>query len=408
MEHGRKPCETGQPTEYGCVELFSGGGGLALGIESAGFRHALLVESNPSARATIALNNRGGAYKHPWALHDEVDARRVDYTPYRGKAQLVAGGPPCQPFSIGGVHRGHLDPRDLFPTAIRAVREIEPAAFIFENVRGLIRPAFREYVEYIRLHLAYPDLTYRKDETWLEHKQRLAETSTGRGAAAERYSVTFKPVVCADYGAPQIRFRVFFVGIRADISSGWRFPERTHSEDALLAEQYVSGDYWSRHGLPKRHAPSDVKGRVAAIAGGGHRTGCAPWQTVRDAISSLPPPARDADRVSRSHEQHVFIPGARAYAGHTGSRLDWPAKALKAGVHGIPGGENMLAYNNGRVRYFTVREAACLQGFPRKYLFDGAWVEVMRQIGNAVPVMVAETVARSVRDHLVNKGVSAL
>jgi DNA (cytosine-5)-methyltransferase 1 len=91
---------------------------------------------------------------------------------------------------------------------------------------------------------------------------------------------------------------------------------------------------------------------------------------------------------------HRSQPGARAYPGHTGSDLDLPAKALKAGVHGVPGGENMLADSRGRVRYFTVREAARLQGLPDEFEFPGSWTESMRQIGNAVPVQLASFVGR--------------
>ena len=85
------------------------------------------------------------------------------------------------------------------------------------------------------------------------------------------------------------------------------------------------------------------------------------------------------------------------YSGHTGSPLDLPAKAIKAGVHGVPGGENMLRNDDGSVRYFTVREAAALQGFPNDYMFEGPWGEAMRQIGNAVPVMVAKEFCRAIR-----------
>ena len=84
----------------------------------------------------------------------------------------------------------------------------------------------------------------------------------------------------------------------------------------------------------------------------------------------------------------------------TGSPLDEPAKVLKAGVHGVPGGENMLRKPDGSIRYFTVRESARLQTFPDGYLFHGSWTETMRQLGNAVPVTLAETVALGIRKQL--------
>ena len=118
-----------------------------------------------------------------------------------------------------------------------------------------------------------------------------------------------------------------------------------------------------------------------------------PWRTVRDALMGLPDPEREP---SSNLANHVFNPGARSYPGHTGSPLDEPAKTLKAGDHGVPGGENMLVRPDGSLRYFTVREAARLQTFPDHYVFRGSWSEAMRQLGNAVPVLLGETVARSV------------
>src|SRR5207245_763895 len=85
---------------------------------------------------------------------------------------------------------------------------------------------------------------------------------------------------------------------------------------------------------------------------------------------------------------HRLQLGARAYARHTGSRYDLPAKVLKAGWHGVPGGENMLAYPDGTVRYFTIRECARLQTFPDDYFFTGTWTKMTRQLGNAVPVLM--------------------
>jgi DNA (cytosine-5)-methyltransferase 1 len=108
--------------------------------------------------------------------------------------------------------------------------------------------------------------------------------------------------------------------------------------------------------------------------------------TVRDAIHGLGEP--------NGQTNHVFQSGARAYKGHTGSPLDLPAKALKAGDHGVPGGENMMVRDDGGVRYFTAREAARLVGLPDDYLFPASWSETMRGLGNAVPAALGEAVGR--------------
>ena len=126
------------------------------------------------------------------------------------------------------------------------------------------------------------------------------------------------------------------------------------------------------------------------------------WQTVRDAIADLPSPRRH-----NSFKNHVFVDGARAYVGHTGSRLDDPAKTLKAGAHGVPGGENMVVLPDGSVRYFTIREMARMQTFPDDYQFCGSWGQTIRQLGNAVPVRLAETIARSVAFALNRQAVRA-
>jgi DNA (cytosine-5)-methyltransferase 1 len=112
-----------------------------------------------------------------------------------------------------------------------------------------------------------------------------------------------------------------------------------------------------------------------------------PWQTVRDALHNLPDP-----RSNHGIKDHIFHDGARIYPGHTGSILDAPAKTIKAGDHGVPGGENMIRFSDGTVRYLTVLEAKRLQTFPDDFAIKGVWGEAMRQIGNAVPVLLAETI----------------
>jgi DNA (cytosine-5)-methyltransferase 1 len=122
-----------------------------------------------------------------------------------------------------------------------------------------------------------------------------------------------------------------------------------------------------------------------------------PWRTVRDAIADLPDPEKDPSSRIPNHQHN---PGAKSYVGHSGSPLDEPAKTLKAGDHGVPGGENTLLTPDGRVRYFTVRESARLQTFPDDYIIHGAWTEAMRQLGNAVPVLLGQVVASGIRHQL--------
>ena len=124
-----------------------------------------------------------------------------------------------------------------------------------------------------------------------------------------------------------------------------------------------------------------------------------PWVTVRDALVGVPCP--ETKKSKHGFSNHNFNPGARSYPGHTGSALDEPAKTLKAGDHGVPGGENMLLRPDGSVRYFTVRECARLQTFPDDYFFTGAWSEAMRQLGNAVPMRLAEIIAGNIKEELI-------
>lgn len=110
-----------------------------------------------------------------------------------------------------------------------------------------------------------------------------------------------------------------------------------------------------------------------------------PWRTVRDVLSDVPHP-----KLNHGIADHIFRDGARTYPGHTGSCYDLPAKTIKAGGHGVPGGENMIRYPDGSIRYFTVFEAKRIQTFPDDYVITGAWGEALRQIGNAVPVKLGE------------------
>ncbi|RRR41157.1 DNA (cytosine-5-)-methyltransferase [Mycolicibacter terrae] len=386
------------------VELFTGAGGLALGCDIAGFKPVRVVERDRWACDTIR-ENRDVSY--PLVTNWDVvegDVRAVDWSDITEDIDLVAGGPPCQPFSMGGKARAADDERDMFPATTEVIRQLEPRAFIVENVRGLTRTAFSNYFQYILLRLEHPELVSREGETWVDHLQRLQSEHTSVPSGALAYNVVPTLVNAADYGVPQQRWRVFIVGFRSDVDAEWSFPEPSHSYDALLYSQWVTEDYWDRHRISKRArgtVPKRAQRRVAALREAGPPVE-RPWRTVRDAIGNLPEPSR---KGSPKHLNHVLQPGARSYPGHTGSYIDLPAKALKAGVHGVPGGENMLLRTDGSVRYFTVREAARLQTFPDRYELHGAWSEAMRQLGNAVPVLLAQKVAGSVAEHLAQAAV---
>ena len=265
---------------------------------------------------------------------------------------------------------------------------------MFENVQGLTRVAFADYFDHILLQLEFPSLTAKPKEQWGDHLARLRKWKLKPGTTSE-YRVTFKLVNAANYGVPQKRMQVFFVGFRADEETVWQAPDETHGNDALLLSQWGSGEYWDRHKVAARHRPAKPVGiekKIRTLVDADHGGNLLAWQTVRDAICDLPDPERFPGKV----QAHRFQPGARTYVGHTGSPMDEPAKALKAGDHGVPGGENMLRRADGSVRYFTVRESARIQTFPDTFLFEGTWSETMRQLGNAVPVRLASVIAESV------------
>ncbi len=378
------------------IELFVGAGGLGMGTANAGFEHAAVIEWNHDACETIRANQANTvAPVTTWPLF-EADARTFDFRPFADQVALVAGGPPCQPFSIAGKHRGNQDTRDMFPHAVRAVREIRPKAFMFENVRGLTRHSFAHYFEYILLQLQHPEVVRKEDEPWLNHLSRLERHHTGGSMEGLRYNIAFRVLNAADYGVPQKRERVFIVGFRSDLAANWSFPTPTHTREALQWSKWATGEYWETHRVLKKHRPSARPEELAAYDGQLFAPGQR-WRTVRDALANLPDP-REA--CAAEIPNHRFQPGAKCYKGHTGSLMDEPAKTLKAGDHGVPGGENMVLLPDGSYRYFTVRETARLQTFPDEYVFQGSWSESMRQLGNAVPVDLAAIVAKSVRDHI--------
>lgn len=364
------------------AELFAGCGGLALGMSQAGFQHAYMAEFNFDAVETVLHNKgRGVEYVRDWPMGLK-DVREIDWAKISA-LDLISGGPPCQPFGIGGKKLGQDDHRDMWPEAIRAIREAKPKMFLFENVRNLTGPRFHPYLNWIIGSLERPTVVRDGNESHEAHLSRLNAIRSKR-----EYHVTWQLVNAADYGAAQIRHRVLIFGVRADIGVIPKQMIPTHSRDRLLWDQFVTGEYWVRHGLKPRTEAllMQDRRRVAELKNLDVAPPTEPWQTVRDALHGLGEP--DGKR------NHVLQLGARVYPGHTGSPIDLPAKALKAGDHGVPGGENMMIRDDGTVRYFTTREAARLVGLADDYEFPRSWSESMRQLGNAVPAQLGAAAGR--------------
>jgi len=372
------------------LDLFTGVGGLALGLERAGFRSVAFVEWEREACETLKLNKAEGPKEaREWNIL-QVDARQLDYREFGEDLDLLSAGPPCQPFSIAGRGRGYQDERDMFPVVFRAVRQLKPKFVLIENVRGLCSKRFMNYFNYIILQLTYPEITKAKGTDWFEHLKRLENHHTRGGKFhGLSYRVVFRVLNAADYGVPQKRERLFIVGVREDLGIEWSFPSPTHSLDALIWDQEVEGRYWERHKIPPRpiteidHFAARRAQKVCSML---IPPATRPWVTVRDSLSDL--------------EEWNGPANAKPYPGHTGSDPDMPAKTLKAGVHGVPGGENCVRLPGGGLRYFSVREMARLQTFPDDFLFTGSWSVCARHLGNAVPVKLAEVLGRSIYNSL--------
>lgn len=381
--------------EMNSVELFAGGGGLALGMRRAGFTHEALVEWwAPAAkvlRHNAKLNSQLWTEDHVW----EKDARDVSgKLGDIGSVGLVAGGPPCQPFSLAGAHAGDSDKRNMFPAALAIVRQLMPEFVVFENVPGLTRPTFSPYLDYVRDQLRRPGIAPKEDELWNEHHARVRASGI-----ADLYCVYQEEIDAADLGVAQNRKRIFLVGVRSDIAgaAAWYGVTRTHSRDVLLTDQWINETYWERHGIQKPDAvPDRLRAQVERIKKTDVSSDLKPWRTVRDLLFDVPEPGKEV--APEGWPNHIAIPGARTYAKHNGSPLDLPSKTIKAGVHGIAGGEAMLRELDGTVRYYSIREAALVQGFPQDYEFPGIRSRVFGVIGNAVAVDVAAAVGRSLVD----------
>lgn len=307
------------------VSLFSGGGGLDLGFERAGFEPLVCLDNDPVSCATLEAN------RPSWNVICD-DIRNFDATPYAG-ADVVVGGPPCQGFSTAG--KGNPDdPRNfLWEEYMRVVEEVQPRAIVLENVSAL---------------------THKRNG---DHLTGIMERLSKNG-----YSFAYRVLNAADFGVPQSRRRLIVIGIRDGEAS-----------------------------LPE---PTTAKNQPRVI----------------DAISDLVelPPTPDFNHVPNQHADNVVARWNELGPGETDpnyrrARLDpeKPSMTIRAGGGYGPNGDHLGGFHPPihptLPRQLTVREAARIQSFPDDWILIGPKTIQGRQIGNAVPVGLAEAIGQHLR-----------
>jgi DNA (cytosine-5)-methyltransferase 1 len=329
------------------LDLFCGAGGLSLGLGAAGISVVAGVERDDDAAATWAK-------EHPGAVVHQGDVNQVDWRRFDGVA-LVVGGPPCQPWSIGGLRQGEGDVRDGWPAFMAALRYLRPRAFLAENVAGLTEGVMRA--------------------RWM----RLVSDLVDLG-----YNVSARVVNAADYGVPQKRRRCIVVGFRDQ--GAFVFPAATHG--------------------PGRRQPWQTAGSVV---------GPEPWGESNGAIVTY---AARPDIRKGAYAGHVFNGGGRpidmegpaptllaSMGGNKTPWLDTQGIVPRYHAHLLGGGEPRSGLVPG-ARRITVEEAALLQTFPPDMSFVGRRSSRYRQIGNAVPPLLAEAMGRALLPQMEGPGVA--
>lgn len=324
--------------ELTAIDLFSGAGGLSLGLEMAGFRARLAVELDADACATYREALPGVEVRQESAVG-------FDFSPWRGEIALVAGGPPCQPFSTGGLMQGRRDARDMLPVFVRAVQEVRPRAFLMENVPGLASRAHEGYL-----------------------REALAPLS---GA----YRITSKVLNAADFGVPQSRRRLFVVGsCEGEIELPGGGGGRPRPAGEVLGAEPLGEPNPSRIVYAKTPdlRPDPYHGQL--FNGGGRPIDLArPAPTILASAGGNKTHFLDLEGLVPPYHAHL-LRGGKPYVGE------------------LPG-----------ARRITVEESAALQTFPAGMRFSGRRSAQYAQVGNAVPPLLAAAVGAAIVGRLLRR-----
>ena len=333
-----------KPNQIKVLSLFSGGGGLDLGFDYAGFQHCESYEIMEDAGLTI-INNRP-----QWNVFygEEGNVREKNWQSLQGKIDVIHGGPPCQPFSTAGRQMGGKDDRDLFPEFIRSILEVEPKAFVAENVKALKSKKFEKYL----------------------HQNILFPLS-------QDYHISMFELSAASFGVPQKRYRVFLVGLRKDkINKKFVIPKPTHDFSHLLPNH--KNNNCQQLSLFDFYTSDDDLLKCMG---------------VREALG-LPDIGYDAlsptIRSALTGPRHTTSILSSVSAQKQWTKLQvWPNGVAKDRLSA-----NKFVTKNGHFR-LSVQDCAILQGFPDSWIFNGAVYMILGQIGNSVVPPVAYQVAKA-------------
>ena len=315
------------------MSLFSGGGGLDLGFDRAGFQHVVSYELLPVCKETLNRNRLG------WNICAglEGDVTEAIWTQYENQIDVIQGGPPCQPFSIAGSQKGLGDKRNMWGEFQRAINTIKPRAFVAENVLGLLNPKFRGFVQ----------------------KHILDKL--------QDYHIHQFVLHAVDFGVPQIRQRVFFVGFRSRTDyKNFQIPKPTHVRKS-------SSVFIFDEGLPETL-------KVRAALG------------LPDiGFDNFSPTIRSGFTGKRNTTSILNSSAGQKIWGDMGI---WPN-----GVQADRVKASKFPAKNGHFR-LSIQDVALLQGFPESWVFEGAVYQKLGQIGNSVVPPVAYEIARNVSNTL--------